>query len=253
MTGAFLIKSLAVFTLCFLLGARSAKTNTQPDKGWEEITKKIQSMLPRYSAMPTVTPILPDSKAETRNLRWEDYYKNGLGLMNREITDPGRNAEQPASFYTRIVDYQSNYNSLPARSCPLIVTGKVISAESRLARNRHLVYLSYILSVEEVLKGKAQPSMKLEMLQFGGAIRFPSNQVQFFITMDTGFLGEGQRYLVFLWKPIRQMDAYTMAQAYLLSNDGHVHPINNQVTFSETDTAPFKGKVLSAIKANVDR
>ena len=249
----FLFKGMAVSALCFLFGVKSAKTDSQSDKDWKEITKKVQSMLSRYSAMPAATPLLSASQAETRNLRWEDYYKNGLGLMYREIADPGPNAEQPASLYTRIVDYQSGYHALPARSCPLIVTGKVISAESRLARNTHLVYSSYILSIEEVLKGKAQPSMRLEVLQFGGAIRFPSNHVEFFVTKGGGFLGEGRRYLVFLWKPIRQMDAYTIALAYLLSDDGRVHPIDDQVTLSETDAVSLKNKILSAVKANVDR
>ena len=249
----FLVKGLAISALCFLFGVKSAKTDPQPDKDWEEITKKVQYMLSRYSAMPVVTPLLPASQAETRNLRWEDYYKNGLGLMYREIADPERDAEQPVSIYTDIVDYESGHVSLPARSCPLIVTGKVILAESRLAKNRHLVYSSYTLSVEEVLKGKASSSMSLELLQFGGAIRFPSNHVQFFIRQRAGFLGEGHRYVVFLWKPVHQMDAYTIALAYLLSDDGHVHPIDDQVTLSETDAVSLKNKILSAVKANVDR
>jgi hypothetical protein len=147
--------------------------------------------------------------------------------------------------------------SLPARSCSLILIGEVLSGKSHLAKNRHLVYSSYAIAVKQILKGKneAPPEQlrQVEALQFGGAIRFPSGHVEFFIRKGGGFLGTRQKYLLFLWKSIRGMDDYDIGPAYLLGEDGIVYATDEAATFREMPTAAFEAKVNSAIKANVNR
>ena len=61
-------------------------------------------------------------------------------------------------------------------------------------------------------------------------------------------MGIGQKYLVFLWKPVRGMDAYTVTRAYLLKDDGVSYSIDDADTVTGLQTAAFEAAVNSAIR-----
>lgn len=226
----------------------------------ESFFEWVKKSLPERSAMPPVLDLSSGAPQPwNRNRAWEEMYRNGVGMESREFTDPGTAPpSSPGSLLTTTTDQVGTRIALPAHGSSAVVVGKVISAEAHLAFDKHLVYSSYVLDTKQVLKPATKRFLsshrRIEVLSFGGGIRFPSGHLEYVIIHNGGFMAKGKEYLFFLWKPIRHMDAYTIAAVYLLE-DGVVYPIsvNKSGAFDRTPVPKFEAAVKSAIADNVDR
>ncbi len=180
------------------------------------------------------------------------------GLTRRDVTDISDiDASVPGSLAVTTIESPPGF-ALPARDSSVVLIGTVRSGASHVASTKHLVYSDYQVSVKECLKGSkkdlgCEPS-NIDVLFFGGGIRFPTGHTAYFVIHTIGFLEEGKDYLLFLWRSTKGMRAYDVTGAYLL-NSGEVYPIATRRVgaYAGTPVHEFESAVRSAIKANINR
>jgi hypothetical protein len=161
--------------------------------------------------------------------------------------------DELTSISVTTTEYAGQPATLPARSCQLVVIAKPIDARAHLAYNHRFVYSIFDLEIVQVLKGKPDGSA-IVAAQLGGSIRFLSGHEAAFLEANDGFMGLGQRYLLFLWRPVAAANAYMTADAFLL-HDNRVYPIElaiGQSRYSGMPIATFIKKVKTLIAQNVD-
>jgi hypothetical protein len=207
-------------------------------------------------------PVADISDAKTARVvaspSWEKTYENMEGQFQRDITQMSADvASTPGSLAETRVEQQIE-PALPAKGSEAVVIGTVLSGQSHLAANNHVVYSSYQITLDQVLKPSGKRFQRdhqtADVIVFGGGLRFPTGHVEYFVIHGTGFLGVGKRYLFFLWRSDRKMKAYDVAGAYLLE-DQLVYPIvtGGVSPFSGSSVTVFEQAVRSAIRDNADR
>ena len=242
--------------LCMLPGAWRMSGGVQDNM--DEFLKSVREALPSHSATPPVTD-LAIAKASVASRAWEEKYQNMEGLIKRDITDiSDDDSSAPGSLAITIKEGSRSLGALPARYSSVVIIGTVRSSASHVASNKHLVYSDYQLSVKKLLKGSTvefgSEHSNIDVLLFGGGIRFPTNYIEYFVIQGVGFLEDGKDYLLFLWRSTKGMRAYDVLGAYLLEGQS-VYPIvvGTPGAFSGAPLEKFESAVRSAIKSNVDR
>jgi hypothetical protein len=215
-------------------------------------------MLPPHSGLP---PLLDLSKSDpndtTKDRAWESMFKGIMG--SRAITDPG--AQRPSdatSVSTNFIDTVGQASALPVRSCDAVMIGSPIMADVHISKDRTYIYSRFSLQVSEVLKRSKKADIRggseIAAVELGGRIRFPSGHMETFILARHGFLEVGQKYLLFVWKPVRSIDTYVASEAYLVQDDV-VFPIGTVADASAYEGMPlkdFETKVRLVIAKNVN-
>lgn len=233
----------------------SGRTSTDDAYGLH--LEKVRSELPPHSGLPpTVDLSRPGASDHAAGHAWENRFTGSMGV--REHTDPG--IQEPAgkgSISMTTSEFGGAW-ALPARSCNVIAMATPESASAHMAYNRRLVYSTFRLNIEEILKGRgkhnARVGKRLVAAQLGGTVRFPSGHFETFLLAQEGFLEPRKQYLLFMWKPITSDDTYVIAEPYLI-DAGLVFPIKSVADVSAYDGMPlgkFEAKVKSAIAQNID-
>lgn len=227
------------------------------NKDEEEFLNWIRSALPSHSAMPPETD-LAIAMAPAASRAWEEKYRNMEGLIKRDVTDISDDDSSAPGSMVVTTKEETGGIALPARDSSLIVIGTASSGASHVSFNKHLVYSDYQISVKERLKGSKadfhSEHASINVLLFGGGIRFATGYTEYFVIQGVGFLENGKDYLLFLWKSTKGMRAYDLLGAYLLEKE-EVYPIvvGREGAYAGTPVREFESAVRSAIKANVNR
>jgi hypothetical protein len=224
---------------------------------YESHDKRVLQMLPPESGLPPLLDLsrFQNSPTEGANKKWEERFSGSMGV--RPIDDPGmRSIEQVTSISTTTTEYAGASQPLPARSCELILIGRPQQASAHLAHNRRFVYSLYETQIEQILKGRFDKKFNriIQTAQLGGSIPFPSGHQTFFWEANDGFMALGERYLLFLWQPVRSSDIYMVADVYLLKA-GVVFPIMlsfGESRYSKMPADEFICRVKALIAADRD-
>jgi hypothetical protein len=220
----------------------------------------VKQSLPEHSAMPPVAELATAATPPASiNKAWEHKYENMEGLIRRKIGDfQPEDSSSPGSLALDTKELVGAV-ALPAQSSFAVVIGRVASdGQSHLATNRHFVYCTYAFNVMQVLKSEGKEFMRnkpsVDVVLFGGGLRYPSGYLEYFIIHGNGFMEQGKQYVLFLWKPYKKMIAFNVAAAYLLEG-GVVYQIagDSLGAFNGTSVTTFEAAVKSAISDNVDR
>lgn len=253
----FLEPLLRTFFVAVLGGVCIASEATQGTQK-EQFLASVRAALPPHSSLPPVTDLaVALAPAALANHAWEDKYQNMEGMIRRDVTDLPENAGDVGGLATTTKEV-SGGSALPARDASVVVIATVLSGSSHVASNKHLVYSDYQLSVKKRLKGSSSDlgsrQSHINILVFGGGVRFPSGYTEYFVIHGIGFLEEGRDYLLFLWKSTKGTPAFDVLGAYLL-HDQEVQPIvvGQRGAYAGTALSKFELAVKSAIRANVNR
>lgn len=228
------------------------------DKEKEQFLQSIRAALPAHSAMPPVTDLaIALAPTSLANGAWEEKYRNMEGLIRRDVTNLSDDSSAIGGLATTTTE-ESGGVALPAHDSSVVVIGTVVSSASHIASNKHLVYSDYQLRVKKLLKGSnvdfGSEQSDIDVLLFGGGIRFPTGYTQYFVIHGVGFLENGKDYLLFLWRSTKGMRAYDVLGAYLLQRQ-EVYPIvvGQKGAYAGTAVHEFESAVTSAIRANMNR
>ena len=211
------------------LAGQQATPQKEDLKGvYQRIVRRVQESLPPHSGLPpTIDLTHPQQALPGAGRAWEDRFKGWMA--SNQHPDPGLTGPAgPGSISTTIIEWVGRFRALPAHTSDAVVVATPTASSAHFAYNQSFVYTSYNLDVSTVLKGSEKNGIKeherITCTQLGGIVRYPSGHVEAFLFANEGFLELNKPYYLFLWKPLRSEDIYTISEAYLIQ-DGLVFPI----------------------------
>ncbi|MBD0373267.1 MAG: hypothetical protein ICV60_20685 [Pyrinomonadaceae bacterium] len=120
--------------------------------------------------------------------------------------------------------------AMPVEQSDIIVTGEVTEARAYLSNDKTGVYSEFYLRLAEVFKNddnaSLHPGSMITAQRPGGAVRFPSGQIQKYKTGGQGMPRIGRRYVLFL-KRIDESQDFSIITGYEL-RDERVIPLDGK-------------------------
>jgi hypothetical protein len=241
-------------------------TGDQLQKRFQDLYLKhdrgIREALPPHSSMPPVLDLtgrtLQDGLCDGgQHIKWENRFTGVEGVQ--PIADLGvSNLSEATSTSLTTIDGVGQTYALPAKQSSTIVIARPLSDRVCISHDRRFVYTRFRLQVSQAFKHNEHNSQRdefIEAVQFGGSVLFPSGHLTSFLLADRGYLGLGQDYILFLWKPISSDETLVVAQAYRIL-DGMVFPVStsasNAFHYTKVSLKDFETKVRTAIAKNID-
>jgi hypothetical protein len=254
-----MIRSLliALFLGVCSAGAWAQSPQAQQKDQGPPIIKKSS----KHSGAPVVGDFerQPGSDADEvrRQMREQRYGR----FLPHAFTDPGPLVDgKPESSVLSFIDFatinSSDPHGLPASSSNAIVIGTVVSGMSFINKDHNRVYSDYHVKIDEILKPDPTANLaagdEVVASRGGGAIRFPSGHVTYFLRDGHGLPEVGSQYVLFLSRSIPSLPEYEIvfASGYQLKS-GRVYPLDDMNEEYDAMSAPvFLDLVRKAIAAS---
>jgi hypothetical protein len=177
---------------------------------------------PQWENIPTdettTQPITVHDKA-LRQARSEAF-NDKLGLA------PTLGGNDPRAIGVGGATDQGYIPPLPTDS-PVIIVGKVLSAQSHLSADHSAIYTELKVQIENVLKdngGFLRAKDSLDILERGGTVSFNGKTLHHPISEGSGVLDLGQRYVLFLNEKPPALSAFGVTKAWRLTQNNHPEP-----------------------------
>ncbi|MGH9439545.1 MAG: hypothetical protein ACRD22_17105 [Terriglobia bacterium] len=262
---------LAVVVASLGVGQQTLGTQQSREKLIQEAYAKhgvkIRHLLPPYSGPPSLLDLyqrrLEDGMCNPeQHVRWESNF-NGIMSGHAIVVDHGFSKPAYATATTFVTtDTFAPIYSLPAKRSFTVVLAKPTAGKVCISQSRRYVYTKFTLKVfKEFQKGKSRrkqaqrKSGQITAVDFGGTVRFPSGYLETFLLNHEGFLEVGEKYVLFMWKPVPSDDTLVISQAYLI-RDGFVFPVDAdgdaQTVYTKMPLPEFEAKVEAAVRRNID-